>query len=60
MDSKLKSVGLAFKLRGEADRLLTEAARLSNRPKKQEAELRLADHLLKFESIGSVGFKKER
>ena len=60
MDSKLKPVGVAFNLRGEADQLLTESARLNNRSKKQEAELRLADHLMKYETIGSVGFKKAR
>ena len=60
MDLESKSVGVSIDLRAEADRLLTEAARLSKRSKKQEAELRLADHLMKYEVIGGVGFKKPR
>lgn len=55
-NNDFKIVYISFQLSAESNRLLTEAARRSNRKKVQEAKLRLEDHLKRFRSISEIDF----
>lgn len=55
LDSNYNRVHIGFSICPETNRLLTESAQRSNRTKKSEAELRLADHLRRFRSISEIG-----
>jgi hypothetical protein len=54
-----KSVAVGFRVSAEINKLLTESAQRSRRPKAKEAELRLADHLKNFPDIATVGKRFE-
>jgi hypothetical protein len=54
-----KSVGIQFVIDSESNKLLEESANLSERTKKAEARIRLADHLRRFPSITKVGLCQE-
>ncbi|MCD9504021.1 TraY domain-containing protein [Photobacterium phosphoreum] len=43
----------------EINKLLDEAKKRSGRSKKQEAEMRLADSLLRFQSLAEIGIATE-
>lgn len=45
-----KLTGVWFELDAETNQRLTESARANKRSKRNEASVRLADHLLKFDS----------
>jgi len=49
-----KKVYISFQLTPEANKILTESAKRSNRKKVQEAKLRLEDHLNSFRSISEL------
>ena len=49
-----KAVSISFELEAKANQYLSEAAKRSGRTKKQEAKLRLHDHLLKYISISEL------
>lgn len=53
-NNNYQSVFVTVKLTGEANRLLTESSKRSNRKKIQEATLRLEDHLKRFRSISEL------
>ncbi len=55
-DSDFPAVSITHTLSPEMNRLLTESALRSERTKKAEARLRLADHLERFQSISEIGF----
>nr|ALG88573.1 TraY [Pectobacterium carotovorum] len=55
-----KTTWVNCKISALANEHLSNSAELSNRSKKCEAELRLEDHLRRFESISSVGNVTER
>lgn len=46
---------LNLPLDSESNRLLTVSAKKSGRSKRKEVAMRLKDHLLRFESITSIG-----
>jgi hypothetical protein len=54
-NSKYQPVAVGFQISAKINRLLTEAAERSRRPKAKEAELRLADHLENFPDIATTG-----
>ena len=60
MEKKLESkayyhtVYVTLHLSAEANRMLTESAKRSNRKKVQEATLRLEDHLQRYRSISEL------
>lgn len=54
-DLEYKSVAVGFQVSAETNKLLTEAAERSRRPKAKEAELRLTDHLRNFPDIATEG-----
>ncbi|WP_371822731.1 TraY domain-containing protein [Serratia sp. JSRIV006] len=54
-EPKYKSVSVGFQVSAETNKLLTEAAERSRRPKAKEAELRLTDHLINFPDIATPG-----
>lgn len=51
---------VTVKISSTANNLLITSARKSKRSKKSESELRLEDHLRKFDSITRVGDAKNR
>ena len=58
--SDYQSVFISFEVDAKANKLLTEAASLSGRTKRQEAKLRLHDHLNRFENISMLNKAEER
>lgn len=54
-DSDFFDTTVTCSIQSDSNKLLTLSAKRSKRSKKSEAELRLADHLKRFESITSVG-----
>lgn len=54
-ENEYPSVGVAFQVSAKVNKLLSEAAERSCRPKSKEAALRLADHLEKFPDIATTG-----
>lgn len=54
-EKKYKSVAVGFQVSAAVNKLLSEAAERCHRPKAQEAQLRLEDHLRNFPDIASVG-----
>jgi hypothetical protein len=59
-DLKPKSTTASVRLDPDSNGLLTESAQRSGRAKKIEAEMRLKDHLIRFELITAVGVTKPR
>ncbi|ASX26944.1 TraY domain-containing protein [Candidatus Williamhamiltonella defendens] len=59
-NSNLPNLGtmVTIKISSTANDLLTKSAKKSKRSKKSESELRLEDHLHKFDSINRVGDAK--
>ncbi|MDQ9128485.1 TraY domain-containing protein [Serratia fonticola] len=57
---KTKTTWVNCKISAPANDHLSKSAALSSRSKKSEAELRLEDHLRRFESISSIGNVTER
>lgn len=57
MASKEKEdrTGISFNMDSKTNDLLEKACRSSNRTKKKEVELRLADHLRRYEYITRIG-----
>lgn len=55
-----KRIGVTVKISAEANDLLNQAIRKTNRTKRKEAELRLEDHITRFESITQLGQVTER
>lgn len=53
-DTNYPSVFVTVQINGEANRLLSESCKRSNRKKIQEATLRLEDHLKRFRSISEI------
>ena len=53
-NKRYPKVFIAFQLSEEANQLLTESCKRSNRKKIQEAMLRLEDHLRRFRSISEI------
>lgn len=58
-NNNYQSVFITVKLSGDANRLLTESCKRSNRKKIQEATLRIEDHLRRFRSISELDFTFE-
>ena len=54
LESNFDSVYISFKLPPEANKMLTISARESKRKKREEALIRLIDHLGRFKSISRV------
>ena len=59
-ERKFKSVGIQFVIDAESNELLEKSASASDRTKKAECRLRLADHLRRFPSITKVGLCEEK
>ena len=55
-----KRVMISFEVDAKANKFLTEAASKSGRTKRQEAKLRLHDHLHRFASISELSKAEER
>ena len=51
LDTEEKPVYITFQISSVLNKLLSESAIRSNRKKRQEAALRLEDHLMRFRSI---------
>jgi len=51
-----KKVYVTLNLSEQANKLLTESAKRSNRKKVQEAKLRIEDHLQRFRSISELDY----
>ena len=49
-----RDVLISFEVNAQANRLLTEAAERASRTKRQEAKIRLHDHLIKYQSISEI------
>ena len=56
LNTDYRVVYISFQLSAESNRLLTAAAKRSNRKKVQEAKLRLEDHLKRYRSISEIDF----
>jgi len=54
-----KAVGIQFVIDADSNALLEKSASASDRTKKAECRLRLADHLQRFPSITKVGLCEE-
>lgn len=54
------AVFISFEVDAKANKFLTEAASKSGRTKRQEARLRLHDHLHRFASISELKKAEER
>ena len=55
-----KDVFISFRLDSKSNKLLSQAANRANRTKRQEAKLRLHDHLEKYSSISEISKAVER
>lgn len=58
--SGYQSVFISFEVDAKANKFLTEAASKLGRTKRQEAKLRLHDHLQRFSSISEMSKAEER
>lgn len=61
-ESGFRTVLISFEVGAKANRFLTEAADKSGRTKRQEAKLRLENHLMNYESIvdSNTAIKRKR
>lgn len=55
-----RDVLISFPVNSRGNKLLSQAAERAGRTKRQEAKLRLHDHLEKFQSISEVNKAEER
>lgn len=55
-----RDVLISFSVNARANKLLSQAAERANRTKRQEAKLRLHDHLEKFQSISEMNSTVDR
>jgi hypothetical protein len=59
-DGGYRDVLISFPVNSRGNKLLSQAAERAGRTKRQEAKLRLHDHLEKFQSISEVNKAEER
>ena len=55
-----RGVLISFPVNARGNKLLSQAAERAGRTKRQEAKLRLHDHLEKFQSISEINKTEER
>lgn len=55
-----KAVYISFTLDAKSNELLSESAKRANRTKRQEAQIRLRDHIANFSSISEISKTIER
>lgn len=55
-----KDVFISFNLDAKSNEYLSESAKRANRTKRQEAQIRLRDHLANFSSISEISKAIER
>ena len=58
--AEYRPVLISFEINAEANRYLSEASKRSGRTKRQEAKLRLHDHLHRFISISELKKAEKR
>ena len=58
--NEYRSVFISFEINEKANKFLSEASKRSGRTKKQEAKIRLHDHLEKFLCISELNKAEER